>query len=95
MNAQPNAPLFKAALRDTRNAPCTPRQRLYIRTLMDRVAIDSYFATLMHRRFFDGAGLTAPTPGAHLDGVLEALTCGQASALIGQLQNELSDEVDE
>jgi hypothetical protein len=74
------------------NSPCTPHQRLYIRTLMDRAEPDSYHACLMHRRFFEAANLPAPTPGAKLDPTLEALTRAQASALIGVLRKEVGDD---
>jgi hypothetical protein len=68
---------MSVALRSNASSPSTPHQRPYIRTLMDRVEIDSLFATLFHRRFFEAANLPAPTPGAKLDPTLEALTRAQ------------------
>ena len=83
------APRFSAALRATRDAPSTPHQRLFIRTLMREAELDTFTITLMHRRHFEAASLPAPEPGARVEDVLGALTKGQASALAGALQKEV------
>jgi hypothetical protein len=72
--------------------PSTPHQRLYIRTLMQQLELDSTYMTLFHRRFFDTALIAQPDPNARIDAVLCALSKTQAHALIGALQEEAGDE---
>lgn len=81
-----------AAGRAVNNAPSTPHQRLYIRTLMRQLELDSSYMTMFHRRFFEAAQIECPDPNAHIEAVLCALTKTQASALATVLQAEVSDE---
>jgi hypothetical protein len=67
----------------------TPHQRLYIRTSMQQLDLDTTHMTAFHRRFFEAAGLPQPDPDARIDAVLCALTKTQASALITALRKEI------
>lgn len=70
----------------------TPHQRLYVRTLMQQLELDVSYFTLMHRRFFEAAGLPAPELDSRVDAALCALSSAQASALITALKKEVPDE---
>jgi len=73
-------------------SPCTPHQRLYIRTLLAQLEIDTRRCTIIHRRFWLGAGLQEPALGTDLDAHLCTLTRVQASALVAELRKEVPDE---
>lgn len=73
-------------------SPATPHQRLYVRTLMQRLELDVSYITLMHRRFFEAAGVPVPEQGSRVDAALCALSKMQAVALISALLKEVSDE---
>lgn len=95
MSALP-APGAYAATRGPRNTwstPSTPHQRLYIRTLMQQLELDTLRVTPLHRRFFDAAKLTQPAADARIDAVLCALTRMQASNLIDALKPEVPRDV--
>lgn len=92
MNSPLPAPGAFAATRGPRNTwstPSTPHQRLYIRTLMQQLELDTLRMTLFHRRFFEAAKLTQPAPDARIDAVLCGLTRLQASSLIEALKKEV------
>ena len=69
----------------------TPHQRLYIRTLMRQLDLDTRYVTAAHRRFFEAAGIS-PEPNSGIDPVLCNLTKSKASALISALKKEVPDE---
>ena len=77
---------------DPAAAPCTPHQRLYIRTLMQQLELDTHRATLFHNRFWERARIPAPPLGIQLDPVLCELTKAQASALAAALKSEVPDD---
>lgn len=70
----------------------TPHQRLYIRTQMQRLELDTLRCTLFHRRLWTAAKLPEPALGTELDAYLCSLTRAQASALIAELAKEFDDE---
>lgn len=67
----------------------TPHQRLYARTLMRDLDLDTRAFTLAHDRFFRTAGLTPPLHGSDVDAGLCALDRKQISALLQALKNEV------
>lgn len=74
-----------------RREPATPSQRSYIERLMRTLELDTRYMTAFHRRFFDEAQIPQPSPNAHIDSVLCALSKVQASALIHALVAEVPD----
>lgn len=70
----------------------TPHQRLYARTLMRQLELDTQRISLMHRRVFEAANLTVPASGDDVDAVLCALTAAQISTLVSALKEEAGDE---
>jgi hypothetical protein len=73
-----------------RSQPSTPRQRLYLRCLMDELGLSSFEITLFHRKHFVAADLEFPSCGRRIDDVLTELTRDQASALVKVLEKEKS-----
>jgi len=69
----------------TPNQPCSPHQRLYIRTLFEGQELPLDYITKLNFRPFEKARLPLPTEGKRVDGVLEALTRKQAAQLIDAL----------
>lgn len=78
--------------RAVRRAPSTPHQRLYIRTLMTQLDLDTRYMSAFHRRFFAAAKLPEPAPNASIDAVLCGLSTREASALIAALVDEVPHE---
>ena len=72
----------------TESWPCSPRQRLYLRVLMQDIGLDTSHVTAAHRRFFEAACISQPAPDARIDAVLERLTVAQAKALTISLKKE-------
>lgn len=79
-------PAFNNALSARYAGAATPHQRLYMRTLMDRLDLALDRITLLHRPIFEAAGLPAREPGRQVDAVLCELTKAEASALIEVLK---------
>ena len=66
--------------------PCTPHQRLYMRTLMQRAELSTYRFSCMHRVPFKDAGLPEPPLDTDVDTHLRTLSMKDASALIDALK---------
>ena len=81
-----------AAGRAVTNGPSTPHQRLYARTLMRQLDLDTRFFAAGHDRFFLQAKLIRPERGADVDAHLCGLTRSQISALLQALKAEVCDE---
>ncbi len=73
-------------------ALATSHQRLYVRTLLRQLELDTQVITTFHLRFFRDAGLPPPTPGDHIDPLLCALTKTRISALASAFKKEVPDE---
>ena len=80
------------ARRPVSSSPSTPHQRLYIRTLMRQLELDTLRITLFLRRFWEAAKLPEPALGTELDAWLCSLTRAQASALVAALKAEVPDD---
>jgi len=76
----------------TEQWPCSPRQRLYIRVLMQDCGLATDRVTVAHRRFFRDADIPQPIPDQRIDAVLAKLTVAQAKALTRALMKESSHE---
>lgn len=72
-------------------APSTPRQRLYIRTMLQQLDLPTDYVTRLNCPTFRAANLEQPRLGRRVDEVLEALTKTQASMLIKALEKEVAD----
>lgn len=72
--------------------PSRPHQRLYIRTLLQQLDIDTLHAGADFIAACERAKVPAPGFGARIDSVLVRLTCDQAKALAGQLAREVPRE---
>lgn len=83
---------ISTASRATGSSPSTPHQRLFIRTQMGRLELDTRRWTLFHRRLWTAAHLPEPGLGTDVDAHLCALTRTQASALIEVLRKEIGHE---
>lgn len=81
-----------AAGQSVRREPSTPHQRLYIRTLMQQLELDTRYMSAFHRRFFDRARIAQPSPNADIDSVLCAISKREASALAQALRDEVPDD---
>lgn len=71
--------------------PCTPHQRMYARTLMNRLELSTWRFTATHRPVFAAAHLDEPTLGSDVETYLRALTKAQASTLISVLLDRLGE----
>jgi len=72
--------------------PATPNQRNYIRILMGEIELPTDQITLLHRRFYESAGVPVREPGERIDTALASLTFAQAVSLIETLQRECADQ---
>ncbi len=78
--------------------PATPHQRGYIRVLMGELELPTDQITLLHRRFYEAAGVPEQEAGRNLNVALSELNFAQAANLIGVLKREHDEqrgEVDE
>lgn len=93
MNAAASAlSLGGAAGRAVSNGPSTPHQRLYARTMMRQLELDTQRFSAAHERFFLRAKLIRPERGGDVDAHLCAMTRTQISALLQALKAEVGDE---
>lgn len=70
----------------------TPAQRDLIHRLLQRAELDPHWITLMNKRPFERAGLRVEAwIGRRVDEFVDQLTQGQASALIGSLQQQVDE----
>lgn len=81
-----------ATMTPPRRERSTPHQRLYVRTLMQQLSLDTSRTTLLHRRHFEAANLVPPENGCPVDDFLCALAKAEISALISVLKAEVSDD---
>lgn len=72
--------------------PATPHQRQYARILMRELDLPTDRITLLHRRWYEKAGVPEQEPGTRLDVALGALNFAQASSLIGVLEQERKEQ---
>lgn len=80
------------ASRVSTSARSTPHQRLCVRTMMQRLELDTARVTLYHNRLWVAAAIPAPALGTDLDAYLCGLTQPQTRALIDALKKEIPDE---
>lgn len=80
------------APRVSTSSKSTPHQRLYIRTTMQQLELDTARATLFHNRLWVAANIPAPALGTDLDAYLCELTQPQTRALVDALKKEIADE---
>ena len=69
----------------------TAQQRLYARTLMQRLELSTHRFGFQHRSAFKAAGLGEPPLDKDVDAHLCALSKAEASALIKVLRARLED----
>lgn len=85
MNAQ-------AEFAPVRRMLATPHQRMYARTLMRQLDLDTRRLTLMHRGYFETAQVTFPGAGEDVDAALCALTKAECSALVMAMKAEVPSD---
>jgi len=72
--------------------PATPHQRGYLRVLMGELELPTDQITLLHRRFYEAAGVPEQPAGKNLNVALAELTFAQAAALVGVLKREHQEQ---
>lgn len=84
--------MIAAVVAPVRRMRSTPHQRLYARTLMRELDLDTARITLMHRGYFEAAEVAFPEAGTDVDAALCALTKAECSALVMALKAEARDD---
>ena len=75
----------------TRTNGSTPHQRLFARSLMNRLELPTHIVTVMHRDIFRSCSIDW-RDGQGMDELLETLTREQIGALIAVLQKRVGDD---
>lgn len=72
--------------------PASPHQKQYARILMREIELPTDVITLLHRRFFEKAGVPCPEPGTRVEAAVDALTFAHASHLVDVLVKERNEQ---
>lgn len=72
--------------------PASPHQRGYLRVLMSELELPTDQVTLLHRRFYEAAGIPEQPAGRNLNDALATLTFAHAASLIDVLKRERNEQ---